>query len=460
MPETRHVDPSKLREAPRFLRAPVARGLTGEATGRVQRTGGDFGAGLIRGASLCTRGEALGHGLWLDAEFIQSVHASAADAGDKGFKARFTHPSLSGDGLGSFLGRFKAPRLSDDGQKAIADLHFSQAAHKSPDGDLAEYVMDLADSDPEAFAVSIVFDYDRPAFEEFALEHGAYWDEDDWGPFLNFREFKSPDPDNVKNLPHARLARLRAADTVDEPAANPDGLFHREQAIAVEADAVASYALGLSNAAPATRALSVDPDRVRAFVARFLDQHNLTLAPKEHPMSKPTPTAETVAPDEGQVETADTDTAVEQTATPEAGTDQATEPNVEPAAEATANGADTTAADAGDAAGEPQTAAASADNPRAECKRFIAAFGATNGATWYAEGLSFEDAQAKHVASLTAENADLRKRLAAAGGGEDEPVTFQPPEDKPAVDGRLKTNLGENIARMAAGIKLPGQAAK
>jgi hypothetical protein len=64
-------------------------------------------------------------------------------------------------------------------------------------------------------------------------------------------------------------------------------------------------------------------------------------------------------------------------------------------------------------------------NGPAACGRFIAAFGAQGG-TWYAEGLSFDQAQAKHAEALAAENADLRKRLKAAGGGEASPLEFQP----------------------------------
>ena len=62
-------------------------------------------------------------------------------------------------------------------------------------------------------------------------------------------------------------------------------------------------------------------------------------------------------------------------------------------------------------------------NPRAECKRFADAFG-DSGPVWYAEGLTFEDAQKRQLAELRAENADLRKRLSAGDlSGEAEPVS-------------------------------------
>src|SRR5690606_29112927 len=121
---------------------------------RVDRKGGKFGAGVIYGASLTTAGEALGHGEWLDQEFVESV---AMLAGEKtsGLKVRFTHPSLSADGLGTFMGRAFQGRTQ--GNQALSDIHFSKSSHNTPDGDLADYVMTLAEEDPEAFAMSIVF---------------------------------------------------------------------------------------------------------------------------------------------------------------------------------------------------------------------------------------------------------------------------------------------------------------
>lgn len=81
-----------------------------------------------------------------------------------GVKSRFTHPDLSGDGLGKFLGRARDFSLSTaldarTGKKVKAvraDLHFDPTAHDTPHGDLAKYVMDLAESDPDALSSSLV----------------------------------------------------------------------------------------------------------------------------------------------------------------------------------------------------------------------------------------------------------------------------------------------------------------
>jgi len=246
-----------LKEKPMLFRSTIAKGIKSDEPA-IDRWGGDGGAGLIRGVSIITRGEALGHGVWIDRDMLSQVKSSI-NAMKIGTKARFTHPGLSGDGLGKYLGRFKNARI--DGDVVRADLHFAESAHETPDGDLAGYVMSLAEQDPEAFGASIAYEPDERAQTQFITEH-----EED-GVFV------SPDESNIKNLPHARMSKLRATDIVDEPAANPDGLFHRGQEIAEEAEACMSYALGLSDKCPTLTLLDIDPDRVQGFVQKYLDRH-------------------------------------------------------------------------------------------------------------------------------------------------------------------------------------------
>lgn len=248
-----------------MLRSAPARGIEGK--GAIDRAGGDKKAGLIRGFSVITRGEALGHGLWIDDEMLASVERSINEAGKQGVKARFTHPGLSNDGLGSFLGRVKNAKR--DGDLVRADLHFSQSSHKTPDGDLAEYVMKLAEEDPASFGTSIVFRRDRAEEEKHRVANTT----DDDG-------FVSPDKNNKQNLPHARLKSLYAVDAVDNPAANPSGMFHATD-VPGEADSLLSYALGLTNERPQFSSLPVDPDRAAGFVNRFLQLNNLEIKEKE-----------------------------------------------------------------------------------------------------------------------------------------------------------------------------------
>ena len=90
-------------------------------------------------------------------------------AAPNGLKSRFAHPSLSDDGIGKFLGRVKDPRIEEIGPresyggkrtdtvKAVrGDLHLDPTSRNTPSGDLGGYVMDLAESDPDALSSSLV----------------------------------------------------------------------------------------------------------------------------------------------------------------------------------------------------------------------------------------------------------------------------------------------------------------
>ena len=138
---------SNILEQPlKYLRARVATGNPA-----VDRNGGNYGFGMISGVSIITRGEALGHDLWIDTEFLQST-ADAINARSEGLKARFTHPGMSGDGLGTMLGKVTDARVA--GNQVVGDLHFVESATKAPDGNLADYVMTLAEDTPEDFVIA------------------------------------------------------------------------------------------------------------------------------------------------------------------------------------------------------------------------------------------------------------------------------------------------------------------
>lgn len=81
-------------------------------------------------------------------------------------KSRFNHPTMCDDGLGKFLGRprgfFMSTATTSDGKTVPAvraDLQFDRTALDTPpDGGkpLGVYVMDLAESDPDALSSSLV----------------------------------------------------------------------------------------------------------------------------------------------------------------------------------------------------------------------------------------------------------------------------------------------------------------
>lgn len=428
-----------LATTPKLLRSPIARGLAKSEEPAVDRQGGDAGAGIIRGMAVISRGEALGHDMWIDADMLQQV-AAAINASDAGAKARFTHPSLSGDGLGKFTGRVK--NASVDGDVVRADLHLSKTAHETPDGDLAGYVMGLAEDDPHAFGNSISFDPDYEAEEEFMIEHGAEWKGDGYG-YMYLVGFESPDKNNVNNYPHARLKELRAVDAVDEPAANPHGLFHRGQELAQEAESLLSYSLGLSKERPQLVQLDLDADRVGGFVKRFLDRHGLSIAMKgvgSVTKTKLNAAPETEAPQGEAPAPAEEKKAEEKKAETPAASAPVTETPAAPAAPVNQG--------SGQAAGFA-----------AQGKRFLDAFGAQGG-VWFAEGKSFDEAQQLYLKALETQNAALSKENGQLKGrldrGEAAPVSHDAaPSEKKLCSRDL--NLGPSLSKFANGIKMPGR---
>lgn len=349
---------STLQDAPDHIRASTARGASS-----IDREGGMFGAGLISGVSVIARGEALGHEMWVDADFISDVTAAINEskAEHGGVKARFTHPGLSSDGLASRLGRVVNART--EGERSIADLHLLDAAHRTPDGNLAEHILTLAEEDPESFGISIVFAHDLEAEQEQTAEHteNGY--------------FVSPDEDNKSNYRHARLAKLRAADVVDDPAANPDGLFQQRQEVAADAEQVLSYALGLSNDKPAATFFDIDADRISGFVTRFLERHQLTVG-----------------------KTMETETEVD----------------------------------------EVQEDALTRESFASELNSYVEAFGSERGVEWFGASLDlktaqtvFESMQAAQEA-LSARVVELEETLSSLSTGEEEPADFQVDSVTPA----------------------------
>jgi hypothetical protein len=173
---------------------------------------------------------------FIDATTAKQV-VSMGNASPKGLKARWTHPGMSNDGLGTFLGRWRKFRLSDDGTTVLADLHVSRLAMKGEDS-RGEYVLDMAEQEPDAFGVSIY-------------------------PVANHSEMESLETeDGVQPM---RLRKLIAADVVDEPAATRGGFFGGQLSIAT-APAKATQALDQLFA-------NAEPDVIRGRVGDFLESY-------------------------------------------------------------------------------------------------------------------------------------------------------------------------------------------
>lgn len=174
----------------------------------------DAEKGVLHGIAIAHATEAAGHRLLFDARTLQQLET----LGNKlptGIKTRFTHPGLSSDGLGKYIGRTKSFRIQDG--RLLGDLHLASVAASSPEGDLRRYVIDLAKEDPTAFGVSVVVDLLKFWATASGTEVPA----------------KQPKPENsLYELPVARITKFIAADLVDEPALNPNGIFATSQLIA------------------------------------------------------------------------------------------------------------------------------------------------------------------------------------------------------------------------------------
>lgn len=222
--------------------------------------GVDLEARVIRGLSVITVGEAIGHKLWIDATMLQQV-VDAAKNQPQGVPSRFHH-QVEKDALGSRLGKVTDFRI--DGNRVRADLIVSANADNSPNGKLGAYVLGEADEDPRELGASIHFNLDVDAMEAFALEH------------TKDGEFTSPDPANTKNLPHARLKSLKSVDLVGDPATNPAGLF--EELPMSEAPEAPEAAL-MEDEAPAEG--QSDISKIQADIAKLQEAVNALIAAKQ-----------------------------------------------------------------------------------------------------------------------------------------------------------------------------------
>lgn len=124
------------------------------ASAKAPPIGVDRENNIIRGYVVAQRGpfKSEGRGEFDDKSLSQIVSLMAAKSA--GTKARFSHPSLSSDGIGTFLGRAKDPRLDND--RVRADLYLDASSFDTPNGNLGKYVLDLAESDPDALSSSLV----------------------------------------------------------------------------------------------------------------------------------------------------------------------------------------------------------------------------------------------------------------------------------------------------------------
>ena len=157
--------------------------------------------GVIHAVAVMTAGNVKDSRGWeIDQITLDQIVAAGNAHDNLGLKSRFGHPNMSGNALGTFLGRAK--NFYRDGNVARADLYISKTAYNTPEGDLASYVLGLAEKDPEAFGTSVVMG-------DYTLEYKT-----------NADGTKQEDGQGNKLPPMLRVQTLMAVDVVDDPAAN------------------------------------------------------------------------------------------------------------------------------------------------------------------------------------------------------------------------------------------------
>lgn len=176
---------------------------------------------ILRNVRIVEEGEAQGHGVWLDADFVADTVALAAG---RRIKCRFGHPQMCGESLGKLLGYYDNFRLLSDenGAYAVADLHLLKVADLSPDGKLAEYISELSQVADDMFGNSIVFSAMEHFFKtDKGVKLYPAWDSDthDYktkeGVGYDAQEHGIIDEGKV----YVSIAQLHESDLVDSPAA-------------------------------------------------------------------------------------------------------------------------------------------------------------------------------------------------------------------------------------------------
>lgn len=121
----------------------------------------DAAEGVLYDVVMCEEGEAKGHGVYLEEEFITDLVAYDQKHFNKsGLKNRFDHPGGCDGTMGTQMGRFKNFRTRKKGGKmqAIADLYLLDAADLSPTKpNMKSWMLQMAQEDPGFIMQSIVF---------------------------------------------------------------------------------------------------------------------------------------------------------------------------------------------------------------------------------------------------------------------------------------------------------------
>lgn len=156
----------------------------------------DVDSGIIRGVKEANEGLNK-NGYWFTSNLLEELK-NAGNSGN-GIKCRFGHPNEFGESLGTYVGRKKNYRVVNNA--LFCDLHLDVIAKETKLNGVShwDWILKMAESNPDMFGNSVVF---MPAS-------------------MDIQEFDG------KEYPVPTLKEFRASDLVDEPAAT-NHLFNSE----------------------------------------------------------------------------------------------------------------------------------------------------------------------------------------------------------------------------------------
>ena len=167
--------------------------------------------GTMSDVSLIQIGEAKGHGVWIDAQSLES----GLEAVGGSLPAYVTHEgAVDSDRLLKEVGLFSGFYIEDGKLKAEAFKALDSFRVDEPER--FRRLFDLAREMPDAFGLSLVFE----ARLVWVMEGGE--------------EISVEDSDGegaIRSIPAVRFISIRSADFVDAPAANKEGLFNSNHKI-------------------------------------------------------------------------------------------------------------------------------------------------------------------------------------------------------------------------------------
>lgn len=216
--------------------------------------------GILKDVVMAQEGEAKGHGVFLDREFIDTLVSNAkATYSATGLKARLDHPGASETTMGTQLGYFTnfRKREKDGKMQAIADLQLLDAAEVSPTRpQMRTWVIKMAQEAPDQIMSSIVFTPGRQ-YQKKNNNHKVYVNE------LIGDEWVSQD-ENLGEV-YIEMKALHFCDLVEQGAAT-EALFSsavNEHLFVVQGEKIAQSNPKLINF------LKDNPEKLTAFLERI-----------------------------------------------------------------------------------------------------------------------------------------------------------------------------------------------